>query len=190
MRRYAVPAVVATLAVILLVVLAVGIAHQGANNSIAYSVQSGHYKPAPDATKQVPTLAGAARNDTAATGSLADYRGKLVLVNFFATWCIPCQQEASVIGQAQKLLAAHDGTVLGINFKDSPSAAVAFMRQHHDDYPALFDTGSNLAEAYGVTEVPDTYLVNRQGKIVWLNLYQLTPAFVHKTLPSLIAKFT
>jgi cytochrome c biogenesis protein CcmG/thiol:disulfide interchange protein DsbE len=191
MRRFAVPAMVAAVAIVLLIVLAVGISSQGANNSLAYGVQSGKYKTAPDRTTQLPVLSAASTGASARTESLSNYRGKLVLVNLFASWCVPCQQEAPVLGQAEKLLSAHGGTVLGVTYQDSPQNELGFIRRYSITYPVLNDVGGGLAKAFGITNngVPDTYLVSPSGKIVWLDLFQLGPNFVKQTLPQLIAKF-
>jgi cytochrome c biogenesis protein CcmG/thiol:disulfide interchange protein DsbE len=185
MRRFAVPAVIAAIAIVLLIVLAFGITKSGANNSIAYSVASHHYRLAPKDDAELPVL-GASGDQTQ---SFASYRGKIVLVNFFANWCVPCHDEAPLLARAQKMLAAHNGTVLGVVFENSPSDALDYLHNYGLGYPALTDPAGHVANAFGVTGVPDTYLINRQGKIVWLNLYQLTSAFVNKTLPQLIAKY-
>jgi cytochrome c biogenesis protein CcmG/thiol:disulfide interchange protein DsbE len=182
MRRLAVPAVITAVAAAVLAMLAFGISNSGPNNSIAYSVASKDYKIAPDYRTALPVLQGASGNR-----SLASYRGRVVLLNFFASWCEPCQGEAPVLAQAQKLLAAHGGTVVGVTFQNSPSDALGYLQSYHLTYPVLTDVSGSLASAFGgLTGVPDTYLLNRQGKIVALNTYQITSSWVKNTLPQLL----
>jgi cytochrome c biogenesis protein CcmG/thiol:disulfide interchange protein DsbE len=179
MRRFAVPAGLAVIAVGFLVVLAIGISGQKANNSIAYSVASHHYRLPPDDRSKLPVLEG---GDGAKTQSLADYRGRVVLVNYFASWCDGCAEEAGLMGKVQKLMAAHGGTVVGISDQDNPSAALSFMRQYHNSYPVLQDVGGNLFSAFNDATMPDSYVLGRNGKIVALNTYPLTMAWVDRNL--------
>jgi peroxiredoxin len=173
--------------VVFLIVLAVGISSEGSNNSIAYSVASGHYKLAPDQTTQLPTVPGVDANGSTRTMTLAALRGKVVLVNLFASWCVQCQLEAPVLASAEKLLAAHGGTVLGITYGTTPAAARTFVSRYGIKYPVVEDVAGNFANAYNVSGVPDTFVINKAGKIVALNLYQLTPAWVDQTLSKLLA---
>jgi hypothetical protein len=84
---------------------------------------------------------------------------------------------------------------LGITFEDERDQALAYVRRHHLYFPALADDrdndprlpGDGVARAYGLSGVPDSFLINRLGEIVWLRRYELTPAFLHRTLPRLIA---
>jgi cytochrome c biogenesis protein CcmG/thiol:disulfide interchange protein DsbE len=114
--------------------------------------------PAPD--KQLSQLGGAG------TGDIADYRGKWVLVNFWASWCAPCRSEAPALESFQRRHAPDGFTVLGINLDDNTDDATAFVRRYGLTYPQLRDgDGSDRRDAYGMTGFPESFLVDPTGKL-------------------------
>ncbi len=181
MRRYAMPAVISTVAVALLALLAFGIANSGTSSSIDGQVRSGHFPQAPGAQTALPLLGSHGRE------SLAQLRGHVVMVNFFAGWCDACQADANVVRSAQRLLARVGGTTLGVTFQDSSIDAASFMRRYHLRFPVLRDANGGLASAYGVNGVPETFIVNPQGRIVALDREQLTSSWL-KTLAHAISQ--
>jgi len=181
MRRFAVPAIITAVAVGLLAVLAFGIANQGTNNSIDGLVARGLYPHAPNATMALPVLG------SRSSESLSQFRGKVVLVNVFASWCQPCQAEAPVLRQAQHMLAAHDGTVLGVTYEDNADSDISYMRQYHLSFPVIRDVSGNFAHAFGVSGVPESFVINRAGEIQALRRYQLTTRWVDQTLPKILS---
>jgi cytochrome c biogenesis protein CcmG, thiol:disulfide interchange protein DsbE len=182
MRRYTLPIVITSLAVALLAVLTYGISSQTTNSSIDGLVARGDYPIAPNAGVTLPVLGSSARE------SLRDFRGKVVLMNVFASWCGPCQQEAPVIEHAERLLERHDGTVLGIAYLDNPVDEEAFMRQYHLTYPVLSDVNGTYVHAFGTTGVPESFVINRTGHIQALQRYQLDMKWVNQTLPRILAE--
>ena len=95
--------------------------------------------------------------------SLADYRGRPVIVNFWASWCIPCQTEFPQFVAERTAHAAQGLEVLGVIFKDSTDAAAGYMKAHGAEWPALVDADGSVARTYGVLGIPQTFFVDRSG---------------------------
>jgi len=167
----------------LLVVLALAVANQGSNNSIDAQVNAGHYPVAPSAGMALPVL-----GKSNSTESLSDFRGKVVLVNMFASWCQPCQAEAPVLRHAQQILAAHGGTVLGVTYQDDPSNDITYMHRYHLSFPVIRDVNGNFAHAFGVSGIPESFVINRAGKVQALRRFQLTDRWVDQTLAKILAE--
>jgi cytochrome c biogenesis protein CcmG, thiol:disulfide interchange protein DsbE len=101
-------------------------------------------------------------------GSLADYRGRWVLVNFWASWCIPCKEEAPALEEFQSRYGGPGFTVLGIDSRDLTGDGRAFVERYGLSYPQLRDGDGTAAHDFGTTGVPENYLVDPRGKVRWL----------------------
>ena len=99
------------------------------------------------------------------TVTLADYAGRPVVINFWASWCIPCQQEFPMYRQARDTYDAQGLEVLGIIYEDSADSAGKFMAKEGATWPALIDADGAVAKAYRVTAIPTTFFVDRHGII-------------------------
>ena len=97
--------------------------------------------------------------------TLAAYAGRPVIINFFASWCVPCRKETPLLARYYR--SAH-GTVnlLGIDSNDSQAAAVTFTRQAGVSYPLAYDPVAKTAGAFGVVELPQTFFLNARHQIV------------------------
>ncbi len=114
-------------------------------------------EPAP--SSPLPQLEGGGQ------GSLADYRGRWVLVNFWASWCIPCREEAPALEEFQRRHAGAGFTVLGIDSRDLSDDGRAFVRRFDLTYPQLRDGDGDVAHDFGTTGVPENFLVDPQGRV-------------------------
>jgi cytochrome c biogenesis protein CcmG/thiol:disulfide interchange protein DsbE len=176
MRRFALPGVISLVVIALLALLAFGVANNGPSNQLAARVSRGQTPSAPNADMRLQLLGSSQRE------SLSALRGKVVLVNVFAGWCPPCQTEAPILRSAQQLLAKHGGTVLGVTWQDSSSDALSYMRKNHLSFPVFLDPGDTFVAPYGVNGPPETFIVNRDGKVVAARTYQLTAKWVDQAL--------
>jgi cytochrome c biogenesis protein CcmG, thiol:disulfide interchange protein DsbE len=105
--------------------------------------------------------------DGTGTAKVADYRGKFVLLNFWASWCEPCRAEAPALEDFQKAHQADGFTVLGINLDDTTRDADGFVRKYGLTYPQLRDGDGRWwrNNAYGMTGFPENFLIDPEGKI-------------------------
>ena len=99
------------------------------------------------------------------THRLESYRGKVVLVNFWATWCEPCRDEMPSIGRLRESLAGRAFVVLAVNLAEPESRVRGFMAGVPMNFPVLLDRDSAVARAWGARILPATYLVGPDGKI-------------------------
>ncbi len=110
-----------------------------------------------------PAVAG--RTLDGGSFNLDDQQGRWVAVNFFATWCVPCQEEhPELIAFDEAHRRAGDARVVSVLYDDSPADARRYFERNGGDWPVVLDDGS-IANDYGVTGVPETYLVAPNGRV-------------------------
>ena len=101
---------------------------------------------------------------TGQTIDIVALRGKPVVLNFWATWCVPCYQEHPVLVENAQMIP--NVQFIGVVFNDTEDKINAFLRERGSAYPTLLDEQGKTAIEYGVGGVPETYFLNRQGVIV------------------------
>jgi cytochrome c biogenesis protein CcmG/thiol:disulfide interchange protein DsbE len=118
--------------------------------------------------------------------TLTEFRGKVVVLNFWASWCPPCREEAPLLARWQQRLARDGGTVLGVDTLDVASDARAFMREHKLHYPSLRDRGGDTARAYGVVAYPESLVLDRKGRVAAIMRGPLDDAFMRTRVTPLL----
>jgi cytochrome c biogenesis protein CcmG/thiol:disulfide interchange protein DsbE len=141
----------------LLALLAYGIAQNQTSQSIDSQLAAGKRPAPPDLT--LPPLGGGG------PVSLATYRGKVVVLNFWASWCPPCKGEAPVLARWQPRLKAHNGTIVGVDVLDVTSDAQHFVTEHKLAFPHLRDEDGSRLKSFQVVGYPETIVLDRKGRI-------------------------
>jgi cytochrome c biogenesis protein CcmG/thiol:disulfide interchange protein DsbE len=156
--RLAAQALSVVLVVGLLGLLVWKVAHQVGQTTVASEVRKGKQPRVPSFS--LPRLD---RSGSLASDSLT---GKVGVINFWASWCIPCREEAPLLVDAARRFASRGVTVLGIDHQDFAGDARSFMRRYGMTYPTAVDKGDKLYISFGLTGVPETFCTNRAGRVV------------------------
>lgn len=160
----------------LLALLVFAVASQGVNTSLDSNLARGVRPSAPDAAALLPGLG------SSPSVRLAALRGKVVVINLFASWCQPCLAEAPILERTQRQLARQGGTVLGVTYRDTTADAEQFARQQHINYPVVRDVDGSFARAYGANGIPETFVIDRSGRVAWVRRYQLAGGALEQAL--------
>lgn len=175
--RSIVPAVAVVLTTALIVLLGYGMVAGGTDETLDDAVKRGDRPVAPGAAMQRPNLVGSGST------SLADLRGKVVVLNFWAHWCEPCRDEAPVLNRAQRRLEREQlGTVLGATYDDPPVDARAFQRRYKLAFPSVSDVGTKLAREFGTNKLPETFVIDRRGRVAAISRGQISWQFLDRAI--------
>ena len=98
---------------------------------------------------------------------LADYRGRPVILNFWATWCPPCREEMPSMQRAHEAVAAEGIAVVAVNVGDDLDAIAAFLEEEPVDFALPMDTDSKVAQRYHTKGLPTTYIIDAQGRLAY-----------------------
>lgn len=137
------------------VLAVVGLLGYGLVSKGAASVELG--QPMPD--RELASLEGAG------SGRIADYRGQWVLVNLWASWCVPCEQESPALEDFYRAERGRNFTVLGIDSKELSTDGLRFVHELGITYPQLYDGPGDLSKNLGTVGFPESFLVNPGGRV-------------------------
>ncbi len=115
--------------------------------------------------------------------SLADLRGKPVIINFWSTWCQPCRQEHPLLLMAPSQYP--DVVFLGVVYADEPAKVKAYLKSGGQTYPHLIDPGGRVSIDYGVAGVPETYFVDVNGLVIHKEAGPIWPDLLAELVPKM-----
>jgi len=146
-----------------------------------YRAQAGQVSkgPAPDLTLNLYN---------GETFRLSDQIGQVVMVDFWASWCIPCRQEAQTVEALWQEYRDRGVMFVGVDYLDTETEAKAFLKEFGITYPNGPDLGTRISEAYRIRGVPEKFLIDRQGQIRAVLIGPVSEAELRQYLEALIAE--
>jgi cytochrome c biogenesis protein CcmG, thiol:disulfide interchange protein DsbE len=182
MRRALSPVPIAVVCVLLalLALLAYGLAQNEPDRGVDEALARGEREEAP--ALELPKLGGRG------SASLADYRGQVVVLNFWASWCEPCKDESPLLQRWHRRIRDGGGTVLGVDMLDVTDRAQAFIDEYGLTYPMLKDKDGEGLERFGVVQYPETFVIDRQGRIAAVRRGPVDEDFMQTSVAPLLER--
>jgi cytochrome c biogenesis protein CcmG/thiol:disulfide interchange protein DsbE len=118
---------------------------------------------------------------------LADLKVQVVLVNFWASWCLACRAEHRVLVDASRRYRSQGLKIVGVVYEDTRENAAAWIAERGGDWPNVLDIGSRTAIQYGLFGVPETFFVGRDGRILYKQIGPIDSSVVERWVPKLLA---
>lgn len=122
------------------------------------------------------------------SADLSEFRGKVVVLNFWASWCVECKVEASLLENAWRRYRDRDVVFLGITYADVEPNALQYLLDYDITYPNAPDLGTSISADYEITGVPETFFIDRQGVISHVQIGPVTETSLNGTIERLLAQ--
>ena len=120
--------------------------------------------------------------------ALSDLRGQVVVVNFWASWCVECYKEADLLEQAWQDYKDRGVVFIGVDHLDTEKEALAYMEKYNITYPSGPDLGDKISQDYAITGVPETFFIDKDGNIVHVQLGPIEKTQLYGLIDKLLAQ--
>jgi cytochrome c biogenesis protein CcmG/thiol:disulfide interchange protein DsbE len=174
---------VAAVALALVALLVYGVAANDPDTGIEEALGRGERPAAPEV--QLPKLDGGGE------GALADYEGRVVVLNYWASWCDPCREESPLLQRWHERISRDGtGTVLGVDVLDVTDDAKDFIAEYDLTYPMLKDADGSTQKEFGVVGYPETFVIDREGDIAAARRGPVTEKWLQEHLTPVLEEGT
>jgi cytochrome c biogenesis protein CcmG/thiol:disulfide interchange protein DsbE len=106
----------------------------------------------------------------------------------WASWCVPCREEVPLLQKTHENISKQGGVVLGVDTQDAATSAVDFLNKREATFPSLRDKDRSYVHELGVTGYPETFLIDRDGRVAALQRFPVTQQWLDQHLPKLLAE--
>jgi len=141
--------------------------------------------PAPDFS--LPLYADY-RAEFSNTLRLSDLRGRVIVINFWASWCVECRKEAPGLEATYRRYKDRGVVFLGVDYLDTEPAALAYLREYDTTYPVGVDLQQQIAHLYRITGVPETFVVDKSGIVRYVAIQRVSEAELEAVIEPLLAR--
>jgi cytochrome c biogenesis protein CcmG/thiol:disulfide interchange protein DsbE len=172
------PIAVGVAVIALVALLVYGVSSSGPSRTLDSKLARGEEPPAP--ALDLTSL------HTGQKASLGQYRGKVVVLNIWASWCTPCRDESPLLQRWHERMQARGGTVLGVDTLDIRSDALGFIKKYKLTYPQLNDRDGTSIKKLGTAQYPESFVIDRQGRITALQRGPIDDAWMREHVQPLL----